>query len=102
MFDLTPNCRAQIFQLTIANETLVEPPPDPRRFEELYVARETTTVPFGCTAPGGATTAAGCMLYESFAVYDWKWYSQLAVGVAGRCGGCVGRPARWLHAVRTV
>lgn len=43
---------------------------------------------------GGSDPVPGCLTWYTFAVYDWKWYSQTEVGrQARRQGGWVGRQA---------
>ncbi|GIL51039.1 hypothetical protein Vafri_7149 [Volvox africanus] len=80
-----------LFSLKIANVTHMVKPKARRRFEELYFMSYTT---FLCSPPPGSpgqsgnstywpspSTGAGvgnCDRLDTFAVYDWRWYSQVS------------------------
>ncbi len=84
---------SQLLQLVIHNATYLPLPPDTvRRFDELYFASFDSCDPSGNqTFPISAATssASGCaVVWHTYGLYDWKWYSQVAVserrGGAGR------------------
>ncbi|GIM03026.1 hypothetical protein Vretimale_7833 [Volvox reticuliferus] len=79
-----------LFSLKIANVTHTAKPKARRRFEELYFMSYTTIL---CSPPPGSpgefanttywpspsTNVGGnCARLDTFAVYDWRWYSQVA------------------------
>ncbi|KAG2449913.1 hypothetical protein HYH02_000019 [Chlamydomonas schloesseri] len=76
-----------LFQLLIANTTYLPLRTSPRRFEELYFAEYSSAqCPADPNWPADQVAAGvlqpdpadGCLHWDTFAVYDWRWYSQLS------------------------
>ena len=81
MFNLGTRPTSQLFYLQLVNQTLVPFPSDqPRRYDELYSMQYSSYVPYGCQYNA---SLGPCGVWSTVAVYDWKWYSQLMVGMAG-------------------
>ena len=85
VYPLGTRTTSQLFYLSIANTTIIPLPSGaPRRYEELYAQQYMSYFPPGCLA-GNATDPIflmpgnGCELWTTFAIYDWKWHSQLQV-----------------------
>ncbi|KXZ49182.1 hypothetical protein GPECTOR_22g772 [Gonium pectorale] len=74
-----------LYHVIIANKTYVNISTTPRRFEELYYMSYSSVQcpddpfwPANLVASGAVFTGPdGCCHWDSFAVYDWRWYSQV-------------------------
>ncbi len=90
VYKIGSHMTADVLQLTIANATYVAYPTGiQRRYDELYymdVSSYNTTDPACVLTAALGAAGSGCQVLRSYVLYDWKWYSQVAVSETGTHG----------------